>query len=172
MLGSLDHLWLSLSISVYLWLSLIISDYFWLSVTILGYLYKISSIRGQVEAGESKLLLFETFPLFDFFTRASSRARAPKKYLVKVCMASVVSKHLRTSYQWEKADRKGHIIGTQSKYLGLLRWHFNSMRNKFIIISCEMSEWISNNKAPHPHILYCKQVVYRFVMPWREQHQQ
>ena len=67
----------SCSISVYLGLSrtissynelsqicLAISGYQWSSRAISGYLYQVSSIRVQVEAGESKILLFETFPLF------------------------------------------------------------------------------------------------------------
>ena len=33
-------------------------------LAISDYLYQLSSIRLQLEAGESKLLLFETFPLF------------------------------------------------------------------------------------------------------------
>ena len=42
--------------------------------------YQVSMIRVQVEAGESKLLLFETFSLVFFFPRPIPRgARAPKK---------------------------------------------------------------------------------------------
>ena len=41
--------------------------------------YQVSRIRVQVEAGKSKLLLFETFSLVCFFTRVIPReARAPK----------------------------------------------------------------------------------------------
>ena len=41
--------------------------------------YEVSMIRVQVEAGESKLLLFETFSLVCFLTRVIVRgARAPK----------------------------------------------------------------------------------------------
>ena len=57
-------------------------DYMGLSGTILDYL-RLSQTKVQVEARESKLLLFETFSLFFFlllfFTRAITRgARAPK----------------------------------------------------------------------------------------------
>ena len=46
----------------------------------------------QVEAGESKLLLFETFSLiFFFFTRASYRgARAPKIAAIKCSLAMAI----------------------------------------------------------------------------------
>ena len=54
--------WLSLAISGYLWLYLAISGYPWLSLAITGYHWLfVLKIRVQVEAGESKLLLFETF---------------------------------------------------------------------------------------------------------------
>ena len=36
----------------------------WLYLAISGYIYEVSSIRGKVEAGESKLLLFETFTFY------------------------------------------------------------------------------------------------------------
>ena len=69
----------------YLGLSQAISGHLVLSQVISIYVYQVSSIRMQVEAGESKLLLFQNFFLiflfflFLFFTRASSRgARAPK----------------------------------------------------------------------------------------------
>ena len=54
-------------------------------MVIYGYLYQISHIRVQVETGEFIFLLFETFPSFISFTRASSReARAKKiQHLVK-----------------------------------------------------------------------------------------
>ena len=48
--------------------SLAIFCFLWLSLDVSGYLYQVSSkyhIRVQLEAGESKLLLFETF-LFVF----------------------------------------------------------------------------------------------------------
>ena len=49
-----------------------------LSGTILDYL-KLSRTFVQVEAGESKLLLFQNFFVLFFFTRAIPRgARAPK----------------------------------------------------------------------------------------------
>ena len=65
-------LWLSLAISNYLWLSLAISGYLWLYLAISGYLGLSRAISGylrlQVEVGESKLLLFETFSLAFFFS--------------------------------------------------------------------------------------------------------
>ena len=48
-----------------LWIYLAISGYLWLSITISAYLYDVSN-RVQVEAGESRLLLFETFSLVYF----------------------------------------------------------------------------------------------------------
>ena len=82
----LGYLWLSLAISGYLLLSLAISGYLWLSLTILGYFYQVSSIRVQVKAGGSKLLLFQTFPFFFlYFTDPSYRgACAPKNRNVPI----------------------------------------------------------------------------------------
>ena len=48
----------------YLWQYMAISAFFWLSLAIAGYLYRVSNIRVQVEAGDSKLLRFQTFWLF------------------------------------------------------------------------------------------------------------
>ena len=58
---------LSWAISGYLRLSQAISVYLCLSLIISGCFYQVSSIRVQVEEGESKLLPFETFPCFFFF---------------------------------------------------------------------------------------------------------
>ena len=58
------YLRLSQAISGYLRLSQAILGYLRLSVAISGYFYQISSIRVQVEAGEGKILIFETFLLF------------------------------------------------------------------------------------------------------------
>ena len=55
------YLWLSLAISGYSWLSLAIPGYLLLSLAISDYLYQVSNIRVQVEARESKLLLFLNF---------------------------------------------------------------------------------------------------------------
>ena len=67
-----------------------ILDYLGLSRTNLT-LYRA---RVQVEAGESKLLLLETFSFFFFFTLASSReARAPKNFesgYVKIIFPSML----------------------------------------------------------------------------------
>ena len=76
MMSYLGYLWLSPAISGNSWLSLAIFGYLWLSHTI-SIEYQVS-----VEAGESKILLIETF-IYLFFslitTDASYRgARAPK----------------------------------------------------------------------------------------------
>ena len=60
-LSYLRYSLLSLAISCYLLLSLVNLLMF---LAISGYLYQVSSIRVQFKVGESKLLLFETFPLF------------------------------------------------------------------------------------------------------------
>ena len=84
--NALGYLWLSKAISGYLWLSKAISGYLWVSLAISDYLYCVSTIRVQVEAGESKLLLFETF-FFLYFTITSCRgARAPKKSFIDLCL--------------------------------------------------------------------------------------
>ena len=73
---------LSLAISGYLWLSLTISDFLWLCLPISSYIY-------QVEAGESKLLLFKLFPYIFlnfllFFADKSYRGpRAPKNLMFR-----------------------------------------------------------------------------------------
>ena len=82
--ATLGYLKLSWALSEYnelYRLSLAISGNCWLYMVISSYLYRVSSIRVQVEAGESNLLLFQ---FLSFFTRASSRgARAPNKH--KIC---------------------------------------------------------------------------------------
>ena len=60
----MGYIGLSQAIFGYLWLSRDISGYLWLSLAIYDYLYQESSIMVQVETGESKLMLFETFWLF------------------------------------------------------------------------------------------------------------
>ena len=72
------NLWLYLAISGYLWLYLVISGYLWLTLAISGYIFEVSSIRGKVEAGESKLLLFQNFfiNLFILFFRSESSSRS------------------------------------------------------------------------------------------------
>ena len=79
----LGYIGLSKAIFGYVWLYLAISCYLCLSLTISDHLYQVSSIMVQVEAGDSKLLLFETFLLFliilFLLSRTSYRgARAPK----------------------------------------------------------------------------------------------
>ena len=72
------YLCLSLAISGYLGLSLAISSYLKLSQAIIGYLrlsWDISSCLHQVEAGESKLMLFQNFFVLSFIFRA------PKNYM-------------------------------------------------------------------------------------------
>ena len=67
----LSYQWLYLvnsAIFGYLWLSLAISGYLRLSQAISGYLYQLSSIRLQIGAEKSNLLLFETFLFFFFHT--------------------------------------------------------------------------------------------------------
>ena len=61
-----DYLGLSRTISDYMGLSGTIWDHLGLSGTIWHYL-GLFQTRVQVEAGESKLLLFETFSLFFFY---------------------------------------------------------------------------------------------------------
>ena len=68
---------LSRPISGYLRLSCAILTCLCLPLVISGYIW-LSSIRVLVEAGESKLLLFETFPLLLFFSFIYRGARAPK----------------------------------------------------------------------------------------------
>ena len=74
-----DYLKQSGTISDYLGISPTIWDYLGLSGTIWDYL-GLSLTRVQVEEGESKLLLFETFfPLcFSFTDKIYRGARAPK----------------------------------------------------------------------------------------------
>ena len=60
----LNYLRLSCAISGYLGLSWAISYYLKLSRAISDYLCQLSSIKVQVEAGESKLYLVETIPFF------------------------------------------------------------------------------------------------------------
>ena len=67
-LGNLKLSWSIMSYLGYLWQSLGISGYLWLSLAILYYRYWISNIIGEVQVGESKLLLFETL----FFTTDTS----------------------------------------------------------------------------------------------------
>ena len=67
----LVHLGLSLAPSSYHWLSQITSgcnELSRLSLAISGYLSQVSSIMVQIEAGDSKLLLLETFLLVLFFS--------------------------------------------------------------------------------------------------------
>ena len=78
-----DYIWLCLTISGYVLLSLV-------SLIISDHLYQVSSIVVKLEAGDSKLLLFETFPgFFLLLSRTSYRgARAPKKRAAKNSAAS------------------------------------------------------------------------------------
>ena len=67
-LAILENLRQSQAISVNLGLSRAILDYLGLSWTIWDYQCQLSSIRAEVEAEESKLLLFETFFFFLLFS--------------------------------------------------------------------------------------------------------
>ena len=84
-LGQYGTIWDNLVLSGTIW------DYDGLSGTMMDYV-GLSGIRVQVEAGESKLLLFETFSLFYFFfTGAIPRgARAPKNKYSKFGSVAVL----------------------------------------------------------------------------------
>ena len=86
----LSYLGLSWAISGYLGLSQAISGYIGLSWALSGYLHKVFSIRGQVEAGEGKLLQFETFFYF-FITDMSYRGACTPKNTADIFASSLFS---------------------------------------------------------------------------------
>ena len=93
-----------MSISGYI--SLAISDSLCLSMTIPGFPCQVSSIRGQVEAGEGNKLISKTFWLILLFFSLLSRiiyreARAPKKKQNKK-----LREKLRIRHKKEEEDLK------------------------------------------------------------------
>ena len=87
-LGLLETIWDYLGLSGTIW------DYLGLSGNIFDYLGLSGSIWVQAKAGESNILLFETFSLSLFFTHAIPRgAHAPKNSLF--CSYSFLSRNAR-----------------------------------------------------------------------------